>query len=124
VAADDPVEVLVGDASGESGRLGASRDGQPDVDALPQVLLGVGTIRQAVAGEDEGEHGRPSVDPIGGTGRAGCTELVEDREALQVHSVGPVGSEPDTWLLVAAGQSGWAVIEWAPVVGPEASPPF
>jgi hypothetical protein len=49
---------------------------------------------------------------------------VEDRAALQVHSVGPVGSEPDTWLLVAAGQSGWAVIEWAPVVGPEASPPF
>ena len=53
-----------------------------------------------------------------------CAELVDDREALQVHRIGLVGSEPDTWLLVAAGQYGWAVIEWAPVKDPAASPPF
>jgi hypothetical protein len=64
-----------------------------------------------------------ATDPVADTGSY-CTELVEDREALQVHWIGPVGSEPDTWLLVAAGQSGWAVIEWAPVEGRGASPPF
>jgi hypothetical protein len=53
-----------------------------------------------------------------------CAELVDDREALQVHWIGLVGSEPDTWLLVADGQYGWAVIEWAPVGDPTASPPF
>jgi len=53
-----------------------------------------------------------------------CAELVDDREALQVHWIGLVGSEPDTWLLVAAGQYGWAVLEWAPVGDPAASPPF
>ena len=53
-----------------------------------------------------------------------CAELVDSREALQVHWIGLVGSEPDTWLLVADGQYGWAVIEWAPVGDPAASPPF
>jgi len=53
-----------------------------------------------------------------------CADLVDDRAALQVHLIGLVGSEPDTWLLVADGQYGWAVIEWAPVGDPAASPPF
>jgi len=62
-------------------------------------------------------------DPVAAAGSY-CTDLVDDRESLQVHRVGPVGSEPDTWLLVAAGQDGWAVIEWSPVKSPNASPPF
>ncbi len=64
-----------------------------------------------------------AADPIADTGSY-CTELVEERPGLQVHWIGPAGSEPDTWLLVAAGQYGWAVIEWAPVDGPDPSPPF
>ncbi len=64
-----------------------------------------------------------SADPVASAGSY-CAELVDDRESLQVHWVGLVGSEPDTWLLVAAGQYGWAVLEWAPVEDPAASPPF
>ena len=62
-------------------------------------------------------------DPLVDAG-AYCTELVETRPGLEVHWIGLVGSEPDTWLLVAAGQFGWAVIEWAPVEAPASSPPF
>ncbi len=64
-----------------------------------------------------------SADPVASAGSY-CAELVDDRESLQVHSAGLVGSEPDTWLLVAAGQYGWAVLEWAPVEDPAAGPPF
>ena len=64
-----------------------------------------------------------SADPVASAGSY-CSELVDDRESLQVHWAGLVGSEPDTWLLVAAGQYGWAVLEWAPVKHPMASPPF
>ncbi len=64
-----------------------------------------------------------TADPVADAGSY-CTQLVDDRDALQVHWIGPVGSEPDTWLLVAAGQYGWVVLEWAPVDDPAASPPF
>ncbi len=62
-------------------------------------------------------------DPVADAGSY-CAELADDRPGLQVHRIGPVASEPDTWLLVADGQFGWAVIEWAPIGDPAASPPF
>ncbi len=64
-----------------------------------------------------------AVDPATAVG-AYCGELVDDRGAIQVHWIGLVGSEPEVWLLVAATQSGWAVLESAPVDDPSADPPF
>jgi len=64
-----------------------------------------------------------TADPAAAPGSY-CSALVDDRAGIQVHWVGAVRSEPDTWLLVADGQFGWAVIESAPVVDPAASPPF
>jgi hypothetical protein len=53
-----------------------------------------------------------------------CSELVDERPAVEVHWIGPAGSEPDTWLLVVAGQLGWAVVEWQPVEDQADEPPF
>jgi hypothetical protein len=53
-----------------------------------------------------------------------CTELVDERPGIEVHWIGLAGSEPDTWLLVVAGQLGWAVVEWQPVEDLAEEPPF
>jgi hypothetical protein len=60
-ARDDPVEVLGPDPCRERGGLRTPRDGEPDVDPLPQVLLRVGAVRQAVPSQDEGQHGRRTI---------------------------------------------------------------
>lgn len=64
-----------------------------------------------------------ATDPLVDTG-AYCTQLVDERPGLEVHRIGLVGSEPDTWLLVAAGQLGWAVVEWQPMEALGEDPPF
>jgi hypothetical protein len=100
---------------------------EPVVTSPPDIAVGETPV-EAVAAFLQARGARfagtcATADQIADVG-AYCAELYDDRGALQVHWVGLVGSEPDTWLLVAAAQTGWAVIDFAPIDDPTAGPPF
>ncbi len=56
---DDALERNRAQTRREGGGLGAAVLGQPDVDLLTEVLLGNRARRQAVTGQDQGEHRAP-----------------------------------------------------------------
>ena len=68
-AGNDPLEPDRGQPTGQRLSLHATRIGQFDVDALPEMLLRRRTLGEAVSGQDEGEHVAcsvgcgPEVDP-------------------------------------------------------------
>ena len=68
-----PIEADARQPAGEGLGLAAPGGGQGDVDVLAEMLLGLRAIREAVAGEDEGEHDASLGGPSRGTMPTGGT---------------------------------------------------
>jgi hypothetical protein len=100
---------------------------RPTPPATPGIVVAassLGAVKAFLAARGLGFAGLCSTaDPGAGTG-AYCTVLYEDRGAVQVHLVGPLGSPPVSWLLVVEGQYGWGVVDAAPAVSASGGPPF